>query len=435
MCRKWLYLALLSNSEILSMIMIEAAFSVPRDLSSLRQWAADHSVRWADGFELVDYGSNDDWGVSLDQVPQEGGVIMQVPRSLVWNAQDVCDELLQETPELSESLQVFDSGGLQEHKAEFVLFLKLLKEVKNESSLWRPWIDSLPQSFSTGICFSESEKECLPIVTRALAEVHRIEFLRFCHVASTLDVSWFDVEDADLHKWAFNVVYTRCWGSSKTGNLSETDMVPVGDMFNHRHPANIYVENEAETVDFCHKGNSDKPKDLYLSYGGRSNPHRFLVIFGFVDESMQECYSEISFPNVDSRQQKLGCDDKDKMVFSCETGAIANSVYDSILYALLQGHPDEQTALYEAHVSGNKEAKKAIHDRYALQVEAVLYNHVTSKLLALNRLATKIQTHEPTPNLKLIAKHNAFLTNVFLKVKASLEKTLDATVCCYYSGR
>lgn len=89
-------------------------------------------------------------------------------------------------------------------------------------------------------------------------------------------------------QWAFNVVLTRSWqypvdDDSDDSQTMRSDLVPLGDMFNHAEPAN-------DTIQFITKYDVQENTTLTLSYGTPTNPHRFLTVFGFVDTAQPEIF-------------------------------------------------------------------------------------------------------------------------------------------------
>ena len=127
--------------------------------------------------------------------------------------------------------------------------------------------------------------------------------------------------------WAFNAVGSRFW---KTDSAVEnyrpcSELVPIGDMFNHRNPPNVKTVHlhEQDVVCFLYLGGGEEcyPQDLFITYGQPYNPHRFLVIFGFVPTDMPELWSHLLLS-----QTNTYTGDVAKMVFICKDGAIAQQV-------------------------------------------------------------------------------------------------------------
>jgi hypothetical protein len=411
---------------------------IARDIHSLRNWALLRGMYLSESLSFVQ-SSDYDFSVHLKEKLHENSTVMSIPEHLAWKASEVLQELLNETPKsdkLQHTLQQFDECGMGNHKAEFLLLLKLFKESANLDSVWRPWLESLPKVFSTGISMTSLEKDCLPPFSRALAEYETLKLKRFeqAFMELTEIFPWISESHVDL-KWAYNVIYTRCWnGSDEAGDKGslDTEIVPMGDMFNHREPSNAFVRHINGAVEIVYQPTSNRTsfnqqlpvEDICISYGRATNAHRFLILFGFVDETMSEVFCEMVFPNPSAQHKALGCEDRSKMVFRTSDGAIANAVWDSILYALLASKPDEQDNLYKAHIQDNYDAKAMLHDKYSHYTGAILKNHLQSTLTVLSELRKRIQKAQSSiahPNLALIHRQNIFLTDVFSKVKARIE--------------
>jgi hypothetical protein len=314
-----------------------------RDIVSLEHWARQRGVYIHPRIHLLENdteSSSSGWGLKhassssgLDL--EAAAVILRVPTTLVWNAGALHDEWVlsshldaQWTTVWQRVLaQLYTTAVTRDHVAEFILLVRLLEESRGRctdhtgsdaaNSTWQTWIESLPPTLTTGVSFTESERQCLPAYTRALVEYERIKLQIFTSALVTLSaaartssslqtasvpsrgkVNWpsRDWSDAEI-QWAYQIVSSRCWkqprskeDDSRDNTWRCTDLVPMGDMFNHREPSNVVVTvTSDDSIDFVYTGSVvDNCNDtgLYLSYGLGSNPHRFLAVFGFVDESM-----------------------------------------------------------------------------------------------------------------------------------------------------
>ena len=206
------------------------------------------------------------------------------------------------------------------------------------------------------------------------------------------------------------------------------------DLFNHRATPNVEMvdedgeeEDEAQMMTMQLKQDSEivdgEPTELFISYGGETSADRFLVLFGFVDDFQKHCYSELVFPDPTQEHQDLGCNDRLKMVFRCQDGAVAGPVYDCILYAVLhQVDQTERDRFYQAHVKKDSELKSQIHTKYAAATDSILLNHVEVKLSELETLSERVKQVDPESDaLEMIRKHNEFMTRVLTKVRSRLK--------------
>lgn len=380
------------------LLLLAKTGALTRDFGQLHEWAVRNNVEFHPNLQFVQHGA-DNWSLELERRVPKHTLLMSVPRELTWKAQIIRDAM--DPDVLARVVQTMEKNHLTEHIDAFLLFIRLLEDFQDSDSQHKIWFDNLPTSYTSGLSLKSSEKACLPVFARALAKQEQTKYQIFCTAAN--------VPQTDHTRRMYNTVFSRCW---KVEN--STDLVPIGDMFNHGYPANVFVEPNERSIDFFYKGGDDTT--LSLNYGNPSNPHRFLMVFGFVDPNMVELWSHLVFPNPDERHMALGCDDA---VFRTD-GAVSNAVYDSILYALLQSQPDLQSVLYEAHIKDDKQTKSQLHDAFAQPVEEILFNHVNGQLNELRRLRERIDVQDSTDNLKLIQSHNELLTKVFKNVKARL---------------
>jgi len=408
------------------------------DLSTLKDWAKESGVSFADGVGFSQSKNNmeDDWSIGLKNPlllsMKKGTIVLSVPKDFVLSSSKIFIEMGGDTA-LGNAMEILKEGNYSNHKGEFLLFLKILKErEKREASKWSTWINCLPKKFSTGVCFDTVELDCLPSFSRALADYEIMKFQAFGDCATLLKETWQEKSSYTqdecqlLYKWAYNVVNTRCWKFSDELDAGTSEIVPIGDLFNHKKPANVAVDNlpSSHTIDFVLQEGLSGTTELSLSYG-LTNPHRFLTIFGFVDESMPEIFCQVVFPGATSEHKALGCDDRSKMVYNTVDGAISDTIWDSVLYLLLASKPDEQRSLYRAHLAEDLTTKKALRYKYALETSLTLKNHVDGTLAELRSHNADINAAKEDGSdhlhLELIEKQNFFLQDVFGKVNAILD--------------
>jgi hypothetical protein len=212
---------------------------------------------------------------------------------------------------------------------------------------------------------------------------------------------------------------------------ARVDIVPMGDMFNHGDPAQVYIFYDKDgDCSIRLKEDVAAGTSLCLSYGRSTNPSRFLSVFGFVDESQPSIFCQILVNQPSQRHKDMGYDNA-KMVFSTSDGTIAEEVWDTVLYSILEQAPQIQEAFYQAHVQGNLEAKCAIRRQFSLETGIMIRRHVDGTLTELKPLLKKVDDLGETafghhPRLALIQRHNAFIYRTFSRVKARLDETLKA---------
>lgn len=395
-----------------------------RQVGSLAVWLDAQGGRLSDTVALVQ--GNNGWGLTVETMCPLHAVVLSVPSKLVLDSARIEQELDETVDRLPPQWAA--------QQPEFWLFYKVLVEKdRGTASPWSIWLDSLPRQFGTGVEMDEIERRCLPPLAEALCEFERAKLAIFEQTLQSSTALPLNIKvDASLTTWAYNVVYSRCWKA--TDGSKRSRIVPVGDLFNHHVPSNIRVEEEdtgsSSTVDFVTKTDVSASSPLYLDYG-LTNPHRFLILFGFCDVTMPEVFCQVLFDHPKPELVQLGCEDRSRMVYRTVDGAIAPAVWDCVLYALLEQAPALQQAFYEAHVSGNEVRKRAIADRFAKETATVLLSHVVGTLLGLDSLVEttrdllRREGYTQHPRLPNIGRHNEFLQAVFGRVKQNLDRIVS----------
>lgn len=128
--------------------------------------------------------------------------------------------------------------------------------------------------------------------------------------------------------------------------------------------------------------------------------------------------------NIQANQELLDLGyDFSRMVFYKETGDVSQEVWDILLYLHLANNHDDRQAFYEAHMRGDEDTKNAMHQHYFPETAAALKKHVDTFLRSLDELSEKAVGKDLNehPRLPLILRHNEFVRETFLTVKARLD--------------
>ena len=161
---------------------------------------------------------------------------------------------------------------------------------------------------------------------------------------------------------------------------------------------------------------------LRMSYGDPTNPSKLFAQYGFLDETSPATFCKMT--NIKPNQELLDLGyDFSRMLFFKETGDVSQEVWDILLYQHLASNRDDQQAFYEAHMQGDEDTKNAIHQHYFADTATALKKHVDTFLVQLDELSAKgvgkdLNEH---PRLPLILRHNEFVKETFLTVKARLD--------------
>jgi len=162
---------------------------------------------------------------------------------------------------------------------------------------------------------------------------------------------------------------------------------------------------------------------LRMSYGDPTNPSALFAQYGFLDESSPATFCKITNIQPTEELKNLGLDFS-RMLFYKDNGAVSEEVWDVLLYSqVLKSNKQAQQAFYQAHMTGDVETKQSIHQHYFLETATALKKHIDTFLKQLDDLTKKgdgvdVNTH---PRLPLILKHNEFVRQTFLTVKANID--------------
>lgn len=205
--------------------LVNIAESTERDMGTFDEWATACGVQRSEGFQLT---SEDglDWSVMTTQPLQEGDPVLYVPGEMVFSSQAAQQELAQ-LGNVQDAVDYLGRLGAMDQVPQFYLFLKTLLEYeRGDQSPWFPWLDSLPRLYYNAVSMTDFCYECLPPLVFALSRAERVKFQNFCDALAKIDfLSGQTKNNGDLAKWAFNVVYTRSFGSN-----GDKRIAPMADM-------------------------------------------------------------------------------------------------------------------------------------------------------------------------------------------------------------
>lgn len=414
-------------------ISYEKWASSTRQISGLETWASENGIIMENGFELTQTSKDgQDWNVQLSTSACEGSRILHIPSQLILSGARIMDEL-SESDGFQDAVSYVKQRNFDDELPQFFLWIKLLQEFeKGEASMWYHWIQSLPRRFDMALYYDHVEMECLPPYAWSLAKLQQLHLEVFSIALGRMSsvVHERTRNDSKLLCWALAVVFTRCWGHENRATGETCHIAPVGDMLNHANLATtVLLYDNEDNCNIIVKGDIEEGHPLSLSYGRTTNPSRFLVLYGFVDTSQTEIFSQILVTNPSQKHIDLGYDVA-KMVFSTQDGSIAESIYDVTLFSILEQVADLQTIFHEAHVRGDKETVSVLRSQYLLEISIVLKKHVDGKLAEIANLLQKMDEMyteticQEHPRLPMIYEHNKFLYFTFAKVKSRLDSLI-----------
>lgn len=399
----------------LASLVVDISESTLRDVGTFDEWATNCGVQRAEGFQLTSEDGVDVCAMTAQDLPAESPVLF-VPNEMILTGSKAQQELGRfETAE-----KRLVSGRIADHIPHFYLFLKILNEYEmGDQSPWYPWLNSLPRYYSNGASMTPFCFECLPPLVGWLAMNERVRFIQFFQALKHVDfLSEQTKSSKELAKWAFAVVHTRCFETDD----GDVRLVPMADMFNHGTETEIDIRYDDEGNCYAYTS-YDVPAGypLRMSYGDYTNPSRLFARYGFLDQSSPATFCKIMINRPSQELVNMGYDHS-RMLFGKDTGDVSEEVWDVLLYQLLENNPD-QRSLYDAHMNGDFATKQQIHQHYFPETLAALRNHVDTFLNSLDELSAKAVGRDVNdhPRLPLIMRHNEFVRDTFLMVKANLD--------------
>ena len=225
--------------------------------------------------------------------------------------------------------------------------------------------------------------------------------------------------NADLWVWAYQIVYTRSFEADDgSGDLC---IAPMADYFNHGTETEVAMAYDEEGN--CHvQTTSDVPagSPLRMSYGDSTNPSFLLARYGFLDESSPATFCKYIPPHVNDELKEMGYA-HNRMLFYKDTGDVSEEVWDVLLHQILSAsNISKKRALHKAHIDEDYETKQALHEQFYPDTSAKLLDHIDTFINQLDELSAKSAGRDvyEHPRLPLILRHNEFVRNTFLTVRA-----------------
>lgn len=158
---------------------------------------------------------------------------------------------------------------------------------------------------------------------------------------------------------------------------------------------------------------------------------------------MKEMYCQVLFNNPSKELVEMGCNDRSVMVYSTADGEPSETVWNTVLYSLLQqqtANPDAdamQKELHRAYVSNDGAMQARIKEKYLLETSLTLRNHVIRTLREFDQLIEHVdntieaagglaELEKEHKHIGMIHRHNQFVRGVFQKAKERLEEKIQA---------
>lgn len=243
-------------------------------LVSLCQWLKQKGMRRYLGSCLkVAVFSSTGRGLMAVNGVRAGEVVVSIPRQALITCEDVM---------LDDHLGAVLRGSGKKLKAMEVLTIFLVyHKPLEETSPWRPYLESLPKSYTVPIYCSKSEHELLPTFLKAFADQQE-EDINACYInikeiiSQTLGRDTLCIDDV---KWAWFTVNTRAVylkNESPDPILLDDDkyaLAPYLDLLNHT--PNAQVTTGLNKKNNCYEIVTQVPygpfEQVFINYGPHDN--------------------------------------------------------------------------------------------------------------------------------------------------------------------
>ena len=244
------------------------------------------------GVEPADYGTGCGFGLRVTEDLKRGDRVISIPRRCFMSTETAKDSTIS---------TLIDKDPMLKSMPNVALALHLLIEKNSPASFWEPYINVLPNCYSTVLYFSPEDFDQLkgsPAYDDALRQfkyVTRQYAYFYRKFQATMLRDYFTFED---YRWAVSTVMTRqnqvpC---KEDINKMTNTLIPFWDLANHEFHMESEVStdfDEANDETICMANREfSKGEQFTIYYGKRSNAD-FLVHNGFVytvdsiDESKQ----------------------------------------------------------------------------------------------------------------------------------------------------
>ncbi|XP_053608215.1 actin-histidine N-methyltransferase isoform X2 [Plodia interpunctella] len=286
------------NAILKEIVNIETPFN-SKAKSGPRQKNIDVYLKWLKEngaqFEGVEIGEYEDYELGLKAVNnfKEGSLLLTVPTNVMMTEQNARESNL---------AAFINVDPLLQNMPNITLALFLLLEKNKDDSVWKPYIDVLPDKYSTILYFTTDELLELkpsPVFESALKLYRSIarQYAYFYNKMHTLDLPVLenlkDIFTFESYRWAVSTVMTR-QNNIQLGKSEITAFIPLWDMCNHEHGKITTDFNNELNRGECYALRDFKAgEQIFIFYGARPNADLFLHN-GFVYPNNQ--HDSLSLP-------------------------------------------------------------------------------------------------------------------------------------------
>ncbi|CAG9788151.1 unnamed protein product [Diatraea saccharalis] len=238
------------------------------------KWLRENGAQF-DGVKIAEFEGYE-LGLKTTKDFKEGSLILTVPANVMMSERNAQES------ELSEFIKV---DPLLQNMPNITLALFLLLEKNNQESFWKPYIDILPEKYTTVLYFTPEELTALkpsPVFESALKLYRSIarQYAYFSNKIHSLDIPVLkklqEIFTFDNYRWAVSTVMTR-QNNIQLGNSDVTAFIPLWDMCNHEHGKITTDFNKKLGRGECYALRDFREgEQIFIFYGARSNADLFL---------------------------------------------------------------------------------------------------------------------------------------------------------------
>jgi len=268
---------------------IEAGYSMCRSLPDRRnamkafiQWLHDLGAD-TEGVEVADFGSQG-LGLRVTKDLKKGEPVIKIPQKAMMTT---------ETARASSIGTLIERDPLLQTMPNVVLAVHLLIERNSPASIWEPYINTLPHSYTTVLYFSKDQLEGLkgsPALEDALKQCKFVarQYAYFYRLFSNTLLK--DYLTYDEYRWAVSTVMTRQNVIPGDDDSPINSLIPFWDLANHDHGELSTDFDPEEKVSVClAQRDFSIGEQFTIFYGVRANCD-LLIHNGFVfPDNQSDC--------------------------------------------------------------------------------------------------------------------------------------------------
>ncbi|KAG4074422.1 hypothetical protein HA402_000401 [Bradysia odoriphaga] len=276
------------------------------------EWAKTNGAEF-DGIDIAEF-PNYELGLAATKDFKQNDLLITIPRKMIMSLDNV-----------SASVLPMMSSPIIESMSNVKFAFWLIVEKLNPDSFWKPYLDILPDKYSTVMNFSVAEMQELKGSSALPAALNQCKNIarQYAYINKFVKNRQVDAVDPvfemlrerftyDLYCWAVSTVMTRQNSIPKVSPDNNTEveaqptpaLIPLWDMANHTEGVvSSSFNEETDRIESAAFMDFRKGEQIFIYYGSRNNTN-FLIHNGFV------------YPNnlTDSVAIRLGLSDADPLL-------------------------------------------------------------------------------------------------------------------------